>query len=146
MTKINIINNYPHLQFQTNALSEFAKHVRRDEKLTAAEISIILTDDEYLRALHRDFLNDDTFTDVMTFNLGEDQNIEGEIYISIDRAKHYALEFNILPEEEVARLIVHGLLHLNGYDDQTTEARKKMRDKEGFYLRKYRQNIRQFSR
>lgn len=144
-TKINIINNYPHFQIQGNAATELVTCVLRDEKLPASEIAVILIDDEYLRTLHRDFLNDDTFTDVMTFNLGGEDGIEGEIYVSVDRAKHYAAEFNVAPAEEVARLIIHGLLHLNGFDDQTTEEREKMREMEAFYLRKYGQKIREFS-
>lgn len=144
-TKINIINNYPHFQIQSSAATALVTHVLRDEKLAASEISVILIDDEYLRKLHRDFLNDDTFTDVMTFNLGGEDDIEGEIYISVDRAKRYAMEFNVLPEEEIARLIIHGLLHLNGFDDQTVEEREKMREMEAFYLRKYAQNIRELT-
>jgi len=143
--KINISNNYPHFQIQNSAATALVKHVLRDEGLAAPEISVILIDDEYLRKLHRDFLNDDTFTDVMTFNLGGEDDIEGEIYISVDRAKRYAMEFNVLPEEEIARLIIHGLLHLNGFDDQTVEEREKMREMEAFYLRKYAQNIRELT-
>jgi len=144
-TKINIINNYSPFQIQGKAATTFVKHVLRDEELAASEITIILIDDEYLRTLHRDFLNDDTFTDVMTFNLGGEDGIEGEIYVSVDRAKHFAAEFNVSTAEEIARLIIHGLLHLNGFDDQSAEEREKMREMEAFYLRKYGQNIREFS-
>jgi len=143
-TKINIINNYPHFQIQSSAATVLVTHVLRDEELAASEISIILIDDEYLRTLHRDFLNDDTFTDVMTFNLGGDNIVEGEIYISVDRAKHFAAKLSVSPEEEIARLIIHGLLHLKGYDDQTAEEREKMREMETFYLRKYAPKIREF--
>ena len=100
-------------------------------------VQIIFTDDPTLRAMHEQFLNDPTETDVITFDLGEEGSVEGEIYISIDRARAQAKEYGVSPEEEVLRLIVHGLLHLQGYDDLEEEARKEMKEQENLYVEKF---------
>jgi len=104
-------------------------------KLQAKSVDVILVDDKTLRELHKIYLDEDTFTDVMTFNLGEDTEIEGEIYISIDRATEQAGEFGIAIEEELARLMIHGCLHLAGYDDQTETDQQKMKRIEDKYVR-----------
>ncbi len=109
----------------------------QEQQLAASEISIIIVSDEYLRNLHKQYLNDDTETDVMTFNLGEGEQVEGEIYISYDRAKEQAREFDVDVKTEVARLVIHGLLHLKGYNDSTIEERREMRQLEDEFLPRY---------
>ncbi len=104
--------------------------------LKADSVNVVFVDDSTLRAMHRQYLDDDTFTDVMTFDLGE-ENIEGEIYISTDRALAQADEFGVTPEEEVVRLIIHGLLHLKGYDDTTEKLRSEMKQMEDRLVEKY---------
>ena len=116
-----------------------ARQVLEDEQLPVDEINIILTGDAYLRTLHRDFLKDDTFTDVITFDLSDPgaKETSGEIYISADRANIHAAEFAVPLRQEIARLIIHGILHLKGYDDHTENNRRQMRAREDFYLEKY---------
>jgi rRNA maturation RNase YbeY len=92
-------------------------------------IQVIFVDDDYLRNMHEDYLNDPDYTDVMTFNLGED-TIEGEIYISLDRVKENAKKFEVSIENEICRNIIHGILHLNGYTDKKTRAKSIMKQKE----------------
>jgi rRNA maturation RNase YbeY len=67
--------------------------------------------------------------------------VEGEIYISADRADIHAREFEVSLGEEIGRLIIHGMLHLKGYDDQTENERQEMQQKEDFYLQKYRELV-----
>ena len=84
--------------------------------------------------MHEDYLNDPDYTDVMTFNLGDDA-IEGEIYISADRIKENANIFEASIENEIFRNIIHGLLHLKGYTDKEVHEKSKMKQKEEELLR-----------
>jgi rRNA maturation RNase YbeY len=98
-------------------------------ELDMASCLIIFVKDEKLRLMHQEYLNDPDFTDVMTFNLGDDK-IEGEIYISQDRIAENAKSFNVSIQSEINRTIIHGLLHLKGYDDKNDIDKTKMKDKE----------------
>lgn len=81
-------------------------------------VNVIFTNDNYLRELHKKYFNLDTKTDVITFNLNEaEEDMEAEIYISVERAVEQSKKFKINPINEICRLIVHGFLHLAGYDD-----------------------------
>lgn len=136
--QIKVINNHSNIKIQTKEVNKLAYVILKDEGIeTTNEISIIFVDDDYLRKLHNDYLNDDSYTDVMSFNLSEDEQVEGEIYISLDRALHYANEFGVTFGSEIARLIIHGILHLKGYDDATEDQKKEMHEMEDDYLDKY---------
>ena len=117
------------------------KKILNDENLFNGIITIIITQDEELRKLKLKFFNQDVFTDVIAFNL-EDENdpIEGEIYISLDRVKENAKEFNEKSIDELKRVIIHGCLHLVGYDDDTIEKKEKMTSLENKYIN-YMQNL-----
>lgn len=144
-TTIEVYNDYSELPLWDEAIVEFIQLIQKDERLEATNITVVLVTDEYLRNLHREYLDDDTVTDVMTFNMVEGKPVEGEIYISVDRALDQAAVYNASIETELARLIVHGLLHLNGMDDQLEEERLMMRTSEDHYLAKYHQKISNFS-
>jgi rRNA maturation RNase YbeY len=88
-------------------------------------VAIVLTSDEHLRQLHRDFMGIDEETDVMTFPNGEDDS-GGDIIVSVQRAAEQGLEAGLTVEEEIRFLVVHGLLHLNGWEDDTPERRVRM--------------------
>lgn len=135
--EIEIFNNHPQLQVEADPAVALVKSLLIDEALTAAYIHIIFVDDAFLQNLHQEFLSDDSPTDVITFELGSENLTEGEIYISLDRAADHAREFQVETSAEIARLIIHGILHLNGYDDQTAEEQQQMRAKEEFYLKQY---------
>jgi rRNA maturation RNase YbeY len=100
------------------------------------EINIILVNDGYLRNLHREYLNDDSLTDVMSFDLSDSKNLTGEIYISIDRTKEQAEDLGVTFINELYRYMIHGSLHLCGLDDNTDELRANMRAEENKFLRK----------
>lgn len=86
--------------------------------LPVTSLDIILTSDSYLKKLHKDFFDLDSKTDVITFDLNENpKEIEGEIYISIERAIDQSKQYQVNPELEICRLLIHGCLHLAGYDD-----------------------------
>jgi probable rRNA maturation factor len=95
------------------------------------EINYIFCSDNYLHKINVDYLNHDTFTDIITFDNSEDElSIEGDVYISIDRINENNLLFQTGFEEELYRVMAHGLLHLLGYNDKTEEQRIAMRKKE----------------
>ena len=133
--EIQIFNNHPDFNVPEELCRKVVTIFSRESRLETNSITVIFVTDEYLKDLHRQYLNDDSYTDVMTFNLGE-EDLEGEIYISVDRAREQAQEYGVELENELARLIIHGLLHLQGYDDRTESERKKMRDLEDRFLEK----------
>jgi len=99
-------------------------------------VSIVLTDDKTLQDLNVRFFKKNRPTDVIAFPLGDQENFLGEIYISIERAEANRIEYRVPLSQEVARYIIHGLLHLLGYPDKTREEKKCMREKEDMYLKK----------
>lgn len=102
-----------------------------------AELSFIFCSDEYLLQINRQYLDHDTYTDIITFDNSTPGNgITGDIFISIDRIRENALKFNIAEADELHRVIIHGVLHLLGYKDKTPVDKKKMTFKEDFYLNK----------
>jgi rRNA maturation RNase YbeY len=105
------------------------------EGFNLEHLSYVFCDDKYLLKLNKEYLNHDTYTDIITFDYGEKKGmINGEIYISIDRVKANAKEFKIYFINELHRVMIHGILHLCGYKDKTLKLQKDMRAKEDFYL------------
>lgn len=100
------------------------------------ELSIIFCSDEYLLDMNKKFLNHDYFTDVITFDNSEDNIFSGDIFISIDRVGENAETYGQLFIDELHRVIIHGVLHLSGYDDGTECEQKSMRSREDYYLAK----------
>ena len=111
------------------------KKVLSDKKILDGVVTIIMSDDETLRKFKLNFFKQDVLTDVIAFNL-EDKGepIEGEIYISLNRVKENAKEFNEDLIDELKRVIIHGCLHLIGYDDSTIQEKKQMTSLENRYL------------
>jgi len=107
------------------------KEVARREKKTIKEINYIFCSDRYLLQLSQGFLNHKTLTDIITFDNSEGKNgLEGEIYISIERVQENAIKFNTEFEDELHRVMIHGVLHLIGYKDKKPSEKALMRKKE----------------
>lgn len=99
------------------------------------ELNFILCSDEYLLRINQDYLNHDTYTDVITFDNSEElKTIVGDIFISIERIKENAATFKHTIEQELCRVMIHGALHLLGYKDKGKAAKTKMTDREDHYL------------
>jgi rRNA maturation RNase YbeY len=112
------------------------KSVIKAEGFELSEINYVFCNDEYLHSINVEYLDHDTLTDIITFdNSEEDELIEGDIFVSIERIIDNAKDFNTTFEQEFKRVIVHGILHLCGYFDKTDENEKQMREKEDYYLR-----------
>lgn len=122
------------------ALETLIGHVLWAEEATLVHLSVVLADHDAVRDLNRSYLDHDYDTDVLSFSLrenaeSEDDVVEGEVYVDLDTAAERHDEFDTSFETEASRYVVHGLLHLLGYDDATDRGRKIMREKENQYLR-----------
>jgi len=119
---------------QPNVVQDWIQHVIITENKVVGEISYIFCSDEYLHKINVEHLQHDTLTDIITFNYCEDDLVNSDIFISIDRVKENAGLFNTSFDNELSRVMIHGVLHLIGYDDKTNEEKVLMRTKEEFYL------------
>ena len=100
------------------------------------EINYIFVDDIYLHKMNQKFLNHDTLTDVITFEYSVGKSLSADIYISIDRIRENAAQYSNKFYHELARVMIHGVLHLMKFDDKTDEEKKQMREQEDICLTK----------
>lgn len=99
------------------------------------ELTYIFCSDNYLLNINRQYLDHDTYTDIITFDNSEGNNIvTSDIFISIERIRENAVNFNVPEITELHRVIIHGVLHLLGYKDKTPADKQKMTEKEDYYL------------
>ena len=94
------------------------------------QINYIFCNDDYLHKINLQYLNHDTFTDIISFDYSEGNFLQGDIFISIERVQDNAMDFNISLLEELKRVMAHGILHYCGYKDKSSEEQKIMRQKE----------------
>jgi probable rRNA maturation factor len=114
---------------------KWIKNTAQSEGFEIEGINYIFCSDEYLLMINKQYLDHDYFTDIITFdNSEEDQILEGDIYVSIDRVRENAETMKVEFPTELRRVLVHGLLHLMGYDDSDDVLKKEMRAKEDQYL------------
>jgi probable rRNA maturation factor len=121
------------------ALKRFLIRLFKNEGARLEGLSYIFCSDKYLLNINQQYLKHDFYTDIITFDLSDKSNlgIQGEIYISIDRVRNNAKEFNVSLNEELHRVIFHGALHLCGYNDKKKKEAELMRKKENLYLTLY---------
>jgi len=112
-------------------VKSWINRVVEKEGATIREINYIFCSDPYLLSLNQGFLKHNTFTDIITFDNSEDpSSLEGEIYLSIERVKENAKKYNVPLEDELDRVMIHGILHLLGYKDKKPAEKALMRKKE----------------
>ena len=110
------------------------KTIAEEESREVGDISFVFCDDNYLLKINNEFLDHDTYTDIITFDYSVGNEIISEIYVSTDRVEENAKKYKQTFENEIHRVMIHGVLHLCGYKDKLTEEKQIMRDKENHYL------------
>lgn len=141
---LSIEQDHPSRQLNAETLRRLIHHVVAAEGASLVHLSLVLTDHETVRHLNRSYLEHDYDTDVLSFSLREgptpstpsedDDGVEGEVYVDLDTAAERHDEFDTSFEHEAYRYVVHGLLHLIGYDDAQPSGQATMREKETQYL------------
>ena len=111
-------------------LSEWLESVGAGDDKVINQLTYVFCSDEYLLNINKEYLNHDYYTDIITFPYKQGKEIESDIFISIDRVMENATQFEASFEEELLRVMAHGLLHLMGYGDKTDDEKKVMRSKE----------------
>ena len=117
-----------------SALTQWIKDSIESENKELGSINYIFCSDQYLLKMNQDYLDHDTFTDIITFNYVEENIISGDLFISIERVKENSLTMELPFIAELKRVMIHGVLHLMGYDDKTPSETAQIRAKEDFYL------------
>ena len=135
--KIEIINNiFSEYQFNKIKISNILDSIIKNQNCSFSVVLIILENDEFLRNLKKKYFNQDVYTDVISFNLEDSEApIEGEIYISLPRIIANAKKYRNSLNNEFKRIVIHGLLHLVGYNDLTNSDKKQMTSLEDKYIK-----------
>jgi probable rRNA maturation factor len=134
MITVQVVNAHGSRRIPRRLLAEAVRSALLAERMRHAVISVIGVDNRRCRRLNRTFLGHDYVTDVISFPLEDAPRLEGEIYINLDRARVQAGEYRVSTRHELARLAIHGTLHLTGYDDRTRAAAESMHAREDVVL------------
>jgi len=133
--EINFFSEETEFQFEKSEFfSRLFAYFESTEQTPIGALNYIFVSDAYLLKMNQDFLSHDYFTDVITFDYTEGEILSGDVFISVDTVAKNAGEYQVDFENELFRVMIHGLLHLAGYDDKSEEEQKIMRSKEDFYL------------
>lgn len=133
---------YDEIDFRLKGWRKVKKIIEKvisDEKRISGDLIFILTNDSFIKDLNRKFLKHNYYTDVISFNYGNEKKVEGEIYISIDTVKINAVNYKVSYNLELLRVIIHGVLHLCGREDKSKKGRILMRKKEDFWMKVYKE-------
>jgi len=133
--KISFENKHPHLDVSIdNSTSFWLQNTIHKEDFILGKLHYTFLTDDDLYKINIDFLNHDTYTDIITFDYNQGKYIVGEIFISLDRVKENADKNHVSLIHELHRIMVHGLLHLLGYNDKSLKEKSIMTSKEDYYL------------
>ncbi|MFV7236198.1 MULTISPECIES: rRNA maturation RNase YbeY [Flavobacterium] len=112
------------------AIAFWLSNVITSENKKEGEINYIFCDDEYLHKINLEYLNHDTLTDIISFDYTMGNELSGDVFVSVERVKDNAVDFNVPFEDELKRVLVHGVLHYCGYKDKGEDDELLMRSKE----------------
>ena len=125
-TKFNLKNK--------NLIKNWVKGTIKSVNKNTGNINFIFTSDKHLLKINKEYLSHKYFTDIITFNYCENDTVSGDVFISVETVKNNSSRFNVTFIEELHRVIIHGVLHLLGFDDQNDEEKVVIREKENYYL------------
>ena len=135
------MNEYNHIadcgERNWKKYTEWLKKVIKSEGYSIGEISYVFTDDNGLLEVNKKYLDRDYFTDIITFDYTENMTLSGDIMISCDRVKENAIQYQVEEDEELRRVMVHGILHLMGYKDATDSEKAQMRTLEELKMKMF---------
>tara|TARA_B100000513_G_C11879644_1_gene178810 strand:+ start:642 stop:1049 length:408 start_codon:yes stop_codon:yes gene_type:complete len=118
-------------------IKEWLNLVAFEEGSKIQNLNFLIVGDKRMIHFNKTYLNHDYSTDIITFDNSENKKISGDIVISIERVKENSKKYKVKLEDELRRVMVHGLLHLLGYDDKNEKEKKRIRKKENYYLERY---------
>jgi rRNA maturation RNase YbeY len=130
MLQVDVFNAHRTRRVAVNTSAGYVKRVLRLSGVRRARVSVVLVDSKYCRKINKLYLNHDDVTDVISFPLETGRMLEGEVYVNLDRARAQANDHGVSFSNEAARLIIHGTLHLVGYDDTSARKAKVMKSEE----------------
>jgi len=134
--RVSVYNAHRNYRRRHRAAAACVRKVLGSEGIRRGEVGVVFHDARASRAMNRRYLRHDAVTDVISFPLEHAGTaLEGEIYVNLDRAREQAREYGVSFPQEVARLVIHGALHLAGYDDRTRRERAHMAEREDFFLK-----------
>lgn len=142
---MNIDFNFEDIDFtlpDEQSLMDWIDYTVKNEHCFTGNLSYIFCSDEYLWNMNKQYLGHDYYTDIITFDYVEDKYVSGDMFISYDRICDNAERFNVSCETELLRVMIHGVLHLVGYDDQTDEQEAEIHKMEDFYIDVYNKKFR----
>lgn len=142
INKIKIMINFTEVEIKNSLknkikIRKWVKFIVDSEEKTIGDITYIFCNDVYLGSLNEKYLKHTTLTDIITFDYSEKAKLSGDIFISVERVEENADTFKTIFNEELGRVMAHGILHLVGYSDKSPEEKKVMRSKENYYLTSY---------
>ena len=126
MNEINIFKECKDIDFNKDHITQLINLSLDTTKYNQVKINLIFCDNDKLNSFKREYFDDDVLTDIVTFPIKNDNDLEAEIYISVEMAKINSKEFNVTLDNELSRLIIHGVLHLIGFNDDTEDSKKVM--------------------
>lgn len=134
MISVDVFNAHPRRKVRTAPVQRAVRRVVRLERRRSAAVTVVFIDGRRCGRINRKFLGHRGSTDVLSFPLEEGPPTEGEVYVNLDRARLQAREYGVPEANEIVRLVVHGTLHLLGYDDTTAPLRRRMKIREDRYV------------
>ncbi len=120
-----------------NKIRNLLKILATEEGKNIGQLSYIFCSDDFLLEINKQYLHADYLTDVITFDYCEKNVVAGDIFISVERVKENSMLYQQYFFDEMLRVVVHGLLHLCGYKDKQEQEQQQMREKENYYIEKY---------
>lgn len=133
MIKLFYDNTAYRLRGSKRALNLIKKVIRKEKRISG-DLNFIITDKYRLREVNIEFLKHDYFTDVIAFGYSDGKVTDGEIYMSLETIKENAINYKVSLKNELVRVMIHGTLHLCGYEDKTESEKFAMREKENYWL------------